>query len=440
MKSRGLIVAVIVLAALTGTLYWSNHRKPAETNVSASAETPPKILALNQADITGIAIRKKGSEELTLAKNDAGKWQIIAPRQLRADQDAVSSLLTTLSALNSDRLIEDKAANLEQYGLAQPSLELDVTEKSKKTDKLRIGDDTPSSSAAYAAVAGDPRVFTVASYTKNGLDKSAQDLRDKRLMTFESDKVTRIELQAKKLAIEFGRNKEQWQIVKPGPFRADGFQVDDLLRNLSDARMDLTASDGEKKSAAAFSSGAAVATAKVTDAAGTQELQLRKNKDDYYARSSVVEGVYKVVGGVSSALDKGLDDFRNKKLFDFGYADPVKIEILDGQKSYALSRSGEDWSLNGAKMDASSVRTLVGKTRDLAASKFPESGFTTAVLGITVTSNDGKRIEKVLIAKNGDRYVARRENEPALYELRSGDITELQKSAADIKPAAAPKK
>src|SRR6202521_3105935 len=129
MKSRGLIVAVIVLAALTGTLYWSNHRKPAETNVSASAETPPKILALNQADITGIAIRKKGSEELTLAKNDAGKWQITAPKQLRADQDAVSSFLPTLSALNSVRLIEEKPANLEQYGLPQPSLELDVTEK-----------------------------------------------------------------------------------------------------------------------------------------------------------------------------------------------------------------------------------------------------------------------------------------------------------------------
>jgi hypothetical protein len=440
MKSRGLIVAVIVLAALTGTLYWSNHRKPAETNVSASAESPPKILTLNQADITGIAIRKKASEELTLVKNDAGKWQITAPKQLRADQDAVSSLLSTLSALNSDRLIEDKAANLKQYGLTQPSLEVDVTEKSKKTDKLLIGDDTPSSSAAYAAVVGDPRVFTVASYNKNNLDKSAKDVRDKRLMTFESDRVTRIELQAKKQAIEFGRNKEQWQIVKPGPFRADGFQVDDLLRNLSDAKMDLTASDDEKKTEAAFRSGTPVATAKVTDASGTQELQLRKNKDDYYAKSSVVEGVYKTASGVGSGLDKSLDDFRNKKLFEFGYADPEKIELHDWPKNYSLSRSGEDWSLNDAKMDASSVRTLVGKIRDLTASKFPENGFTTAVLDIAVTSNDGKRTEKVLIAKNGDRYIAKRENEPSLYELNSGDVSELQKSAAEIKPAPAPKK
>jgi len=440
MKSRGLIVAVIVLAALTGTLYWSNHRKPAESSVNASVETPPKILTINQADISGVVIRKKGGEDVTLAKNDAGEWRITTPKQLRADQDAVSSMLSTLSALNSDRLIEDKAANLDQYGLTQPSIEVDVTEKNKKTDKLLIGDDTPSGSAAYTAVAGDPRVFTLTSYKKNSLDKSSKDLRDKRLMTFESDKVTRVELLAKKQAIEFGRNKEQWQIVKPGPFRADGFQVDELVRNLSDAKMDLTGSDDEKKAAAAFHSGVPVATAKVTDASGTQELQVRKNKEDYYAKSSVVEGVYKVASGVGSGLDKSLDDFRNKKLFDFGDADPEKIEMHDGSKNYSLSRSGEDWSSNGAKMDASSVRTLAGKIRDLSANKFADGGFTSAILDITVTSNDGKRVEKVLIAKNGDRYIAKRENEPALYELNAADVSDLQKSAAEIKPAAAPKK
>jgi hypothetical protein len=440
MKNRGLIVAVIALTALTGTLYWSNHRKPAESSVNASAETPPKILTLNQVDITEITIKKKGGEELTLTKNDAGKWQITAPKQLRADQDAVSSMLSTLSALNADRLIEDKASNLDQYGLTRPSIEVDVTEKNKKSEKLLIGDETPAGSAAYAAVGGELRVFTVASYNKNSFDKGSKDLRDKRLMTFESDKISRVELLAKKQAIEFGRNKEQWQIVKPGPFRADGFQVDELVRNLSDAKMDLSGGDGGKKAAAAFNSGAAVATAKVTDASGTQELQLRKNKDDYYAKSSVVEGVYKVSSGVGAGLDKTVDDFRNKKIFDFGYADPDKVDLHDGSKSYSLSRSGEDWSSNATKMDANSVRTLVGKIRDLSASKFVDAGFTASSMDITVASNDGKRVEKILIAKNGDRFVAKRENEPALYELNAADVTELQKSAADIKPAAAPKK
>ena len=72
MKMNGLLMAAIVLAALSGILYWSNHRKPTENAVKASADTPPKILALTQADITKVDIRRKSGDEVVLAKDGAG--------------------------------------------------------------------------------------------------------------------------------------------------------------------------------------------------------------------------------------------------------------------------------------------------------------------------------------------------------------------------------
>jgi len=176
----------------------------------------------------------------------------------------------------------------------------------------------------------------------------------------------------------------------------------------------------------------------VTDVVGTQELQVRKNKDDYYAKSSAVAGAYKVLSSVGSSMDKSLDDFRNKKLFDFAFVDPEKIEIHDGAKSTFLTRSGSDWWSNGTRMDESSVSALVADLRELTATKFPDSGFTTSAIEVTVTSDSGKRVEKVQIANNGDRYIAKRENEPALYELNASAITDLQKAAADVKAAPAP--
>ena len=438
MKTRGLLIAAIVLAVLSGTLYWSNHHKPAEDTVKASAEAP-KILALSQADVSKIEVKKKGRDDVVLSRNSAGKWEITAPKPCLADQDTVSSMLSTLSSLSSDRLIEEKAATLDVYGLAQPAIEVDIAEKNNKTDKLLIGNDTPSSSAAYAALMGDPRVFTMASYNKSSLDKTFNDLRDKRLLAFDSEKLSRVELTANKETMEFGRNKDQWQILKPKPMRANQSTVEDLVRSLGDAKMELSATDDEKKDLSAFNAGKTVATAKITDVTGTQELQVRKNKDDYFAKSSGVAGVYKVLSSVGNSLDKSLDDFRNKKLFDFGFVDPEKIEIHDGAKSYFLTRSGSDWWSNGTKMDESSVSTLVSDIRDLTATKLPDSGFTTSSLDVTVTSDSGKRVEKVLIAKNGDRYIAKRENEPALYELSATPITDLQKAAADVKPAPAPK-
>ena len=46
------------------------------------------------------------------------------------------------------------------------------------------------------------------------------------------------------------------------------------------------------------------ATAKLTDVASAQELQVRKNKDDYYAKSSAVAGVYKVLSSVGTSMNK----------------------------------------------------------------------------------------------------------------------------------------
>jgi Domain of unknown function (DUF4340) len=441
MKMNSLLIAAIVLAALSGVLYWSNHRKPAEDAVKVSADAPVKILTLAQADITKVEIKKKSGDQVELQKDSAGKWQIAGAKPLRADQNEVSSMLSTLASLSSERLIEQKAASLADYGLAQPAVEVNVTEKDNKTQKLLIGDNAPSGNAAYVALAGDPRVFTLANYSKTSLEKSEKDLRDKRLLVFEQDKLSRVELNAKKVDIEFGRNRDQWQIVKPKPFRTDDSKVEELIRKLGDAKMDLNLSaDDQKKASAAFNSGTAVATAKVTDASDTEELQVRKNKDDYYAKSSAVEGVYKVTNDLGASLDKTVDDFRNKKLFDFGFTDPDKIELHDGAKSYFLTKGGSDWFAgDGKKLDAISSEAFVQKVRDLAASKFLDSGLSTSQIEVTLTSNGGKNVEKILIAKEGDHYVAKRDGEPALYQLDPAVISGLQLAAQDLKPAPEPK-
>src|SRR5258708_26776273 len=156
MKNSGLMIAAVVLAVLSGALYWSNRHPASENTAKASIDTPPKILTLRQENISKIEIKKKGGEELALARGDAGKWQITAPKPLGPDQEAVSSLLSSVSSLNADRLVEDKATDLNQYGLAQTSLELDLTTKDSKPQKLPLGDDTPAGSAVFAKLEADP--------------------------------------------------------------------------------------------------------------------------------------------------------------------------------------------------------------------------------------------------------------------------------------------
>ena len=258
-------------------------------------------------------------------------------------------------------------------------------------------------------------------------DKTANDLRDKRLLTFDSEKLTRVELSSKGQPVEFGKNaKGDWVILKPRPMRADTLQVDELIRKLKDAKMDTAA-------APSGGGGTLVGTAKVTDNSGTQQLEIRKNKDDYFAKSSVLEGVYKVPSDLGTAFDKKLDDFRNKKVFDFGFNDVTKIEVRDGSKTATYQKSGEKWISGSQEMDSVGVQSLIDRLREASALKFLDSGFPAATSEVTDTY--GSNTEKVLFAKSGGKTLAKRDNEPTVYELDGKTLDDIQKAFSEVKPA-----
>ena len=445
MKMRNPLIAAIVLAILGGLLYWSNHHKPSEASSAVnSADVPPRILSLNSQDVTALAILHKDQPALDLTKDSSGNWQITAPKALPADQDAVSSMVSSASYLDSQRVVDDKPSDLAQYGLAKPAFELDITSKDK-TQKLLIGDQTPNGDAYYTMLSGDPKLYTIGSSYKTNIDKSAGDLRDKRLVTADFDKVSQIELinqnKDKKADITLGRNKDAWQILRPTPARAQSDQVEGIIGAMKDAKFDTAAAPGDPKIAADYNSAAPFATVKITGATGTQQLDIRKakDKDDYFAKSSALAGTFKVPASVGTGLNKSLDDLRNKKLFDFGFEEPNKIEIHDGAKAYYLTRSNSDWfGADGKKLDEATVEPLLGDLRDLGAGSFVDSGFGASSIELTVSSEDGKKVEKVSISKSGETFIGKRESEPTLYVLSAASISDLQTAAAGLKAAAPP--
>ena len=162
MRFRGLLAAVAVLAALGGAAWWSERKEKANAGKPA-ADAPPKILSIPEADFQQIQLAKKAGDVTVLKKAD-GKWQIVQPKPLAADQDSVNSLVTSLSSLSSDRLIEDKASDLSSYGLHSPAEQVAVTRKDGKVQTLLVGDDTPTGAGVFAKLENDPRVFTSASF------------------------------------------------------------------------------------------------------------------------------------------------------------------------------------------------------------------------------------------------------------------------------------
>ena len=428
MKTGGLIAGVVVLGVLGG-LVWYTGKNP---DAGKKSDTPvaPKLVTLDPAQIEGIRLAKAGEDPIVL-KKVSDIWEITEPKHLGADSEMVSPMLGGLASISAERIIDEHPASLKEFGLETPVFEIDITAKGGKVYKLLTGGETPGTGNLYAKLGDDPKVYTIASSVKTGVDKTLSDLRDKRLMTFNQNKLKSFTLAAKGPAFEFSKNEQlDWQIVKPRPYRADPLQAQDLIRKMVDARMDLTGNYDEKDAAKAFATGAKIAIATATDEKETQTLEVRKAADSsYYAKSSAVENVYKIMPDIADGLNKSIDDYRDKRIFDFGFTDPSKVEV-NGQ---AYEKAGEKWTANQVQFDPASIQNVLDKVRDLSSVKFSEKMSGTKVLTLAVTSGEKKRVERVTINKDGGAFNAQRDGEAPVYIVEAKNIDELQKAIAGIK-------
>ena len=157
----------------------------------------PRSQTISDDQFQEIRIKKTGAEPIDL-KRDNGKWQILEPKPMPADPDTASSLVTALSSLSADKTIEDNATDLSAYGLANPQLDVTVIRERRQDRRVAAGRRYAHQFGHLRQARQRPaRLYRVGSFVKTSVDKSLNDLRDKRLLTFDHDKLTRVELQAK---------------------------------------------------------------------------------------------------------------------------------------------------------------------------------------------------------------------------------------------------
>ena len=104
MKPKGLLIAVVLLAVLAGGIWYSNRVEAKKA--AKGTDTSTKILTIPDDQFQEINIKKLTGEVIHLSR-DNGKWRITAPKALPADQDAVSSIVSTLGSLNADKRLDE---------------------------------------------------------------------------------------------------------------------------------------------------------------------------------------------------------------------------------------------------------------------------------------------------------------------------------------------
>ena len=190
-RSWTLIVVLVVLAGLVGGYFLLSRPKPAP-----AAAKPVELSKGDKDKLVKVMLSDRPEGTLTLARTGAN-WVLEprAPASVTLDPSNLDDLAATFTSLTADRVIDEKPADLAQYGLKPPRATATGTFADGTAHTLYLGDKSPTGSSYYLQVKGDPRVFTVFSYAGERLHWTVSDLRSKSISpAINYDEVTYVKL------------------------------------------------------------------------------------------------------------------------------------------------------------------------------------------------------------------------------------------------------
>ncbi|MCC6728604.1 MAG: DUF4340 domain-containing protein [Chthonomonadales bacterium] len=282
--------AVYVREAASGRVFLL----PSTGVADARAATPDSLrdralIAVKPAEVTGITLaRPSGTVAI---ERQGGAWRLTRPWQAPADGIAADSLRDSLASLRAERFVAAGAAGQARYGLARPRLVASVFD-ARGAHAVRVGARDPAGGGFYAAREGSEDVLLLAATTYDSLNKSASDLRSRRMLALKTEDARRVTVTTPKGSWEARREGEDWRMVRPSSGKkADSIGVEDVLFDLSaDATRHIAENPPDR---ARYGLDAPAATVSVTLGDGsvkTLTVGARAGKSDYYAAGSDAPG------------------------------------------------------------------------------------------------------------------------------------------------------
>ena len=443
---RGLrsLLLLVVIAIPLGWYTYRDSQRPAD-----SGETKrDKVFTVESDKIEEIAIKSESGDRTRLQKSGA-EWKIVAPAQAQPDANEVSGVANGLSSLEIDRVVDENPPDLKEYGLAQPRIE--VTFKSAGAEQtLLIGQKTPPGTALYAKLAADKKVFLIPGHLDTTFNKSTFDLREKSVLKVDRDKLDALEFTAADKTSRFVKPGGEWQIAAPVQARADFSAIEGIVSRLAGLQMksivETPDADGKK-----YALDKPAATVKVGTGSSQATLVIGgpAAEGTVYAKDLSRPAIFTIESSVLDELKKDPSEYRQKDLFDARSFNATRLELVRGGQTYAFEKTkvknkeGQDeekWrqlAPQARELDQASFDALLSALTNIRATGFVDAsaakGLSAPEVSATIKFDEGKKEEKVALAKSGSDAFASRAGEPGAAKIDAGVIEGVAKALQELK-------
>jgi hypothetical protein len=433
---RSTLVLIVVLAGLVGYIYYLNGRE------TTGGDTKEKVFAsLKAEDVEEVQIKSADGQTSRVQKAD-GAWKLVEPETAAADQTEISSITSSLSNLEIQRVVDENASDVKQYGLEPARIEVAFRVKGEKESKrVQLGEKTATGGDLYARFPGQKRVFLVSSFLDSTFNKNTFALRDKSIIKIDREKVDRIEIVADKKSVTLAKTGTEWRIVSPIMARADFAAVEGALERLSSAQMQgIVAAEGgdlkkHKLDPPVGSFTAVSGSARATLLFGETENAL------IYAKDAARPMLFTVAPTLYTDLIRDIGEFRRKDLFDSRSFTANRVEFKRGAETVTLDKTknkdgAEEWKNGAGKhIDAMKVEDLLSKVSNLRAESFESTtnpALKTPALVVTVRFDDSK-MEQVTFAKSANDVLASRADEAGTAKVQPSGFDDVLKGIDEMK-------
>jgi Domain of unknown function (DUF4340) len=440
-RTGSTLILLVVALGLGGYLYFVESERPVE-----DADAKKKVFTYDAAKITQVQIKSSMGEVTALRRGANDTWTIVQPSEATADRNSINDVVTNLANLEEQRVVDENAADLQAYGLAEPRVEVTFhVDGDKEPKRILLGEQTPATSGTYAKLPSSNRIFLVASTVGTAVDKSTFDFRDKTALAFDQTKVTSLELTSAAQTIRLEKSGEDWKLVKPIQAPADFVSVNGVIGQLQSAQMtSLKDRPEDLKDLKQYGLDKPTVVATIGTGASSVKFELGKEADagSVWGRDPAKAAVFSINNGVAMELQKKVEDFRRKEVFDFRPFNTTRFEITRGKDLRAFERvkgTGDNavdtWTqvapatktvdssnLEGALLDFSNLRA-----ESFVNAAGPATGHNNPAAVIVVKFDDGKKDERVVIGSAASGVFATRADQPGALKIEVGKYEDAVK-------------
>jgi hypothetical protein len=396
----------------------------------------------------------KGAFTASLSKSE-GVWKVISPINENADQQVVQDLLKNILEYKYESEVANTQESWAKFGLDNPRRMIEIETNDGAKVAIKVGINSPVGFSAYTATSVSPSVYVGSQHIATSMSKTLFDFRDKKLLSTTASDVKTFVLEiAKQKPIRLEKSNDKWSIKDSELTAADTVQVNNFLDDVTGLKaLEFVEPSNKEVTSSVTKDKSDIKVFVETTSGKSDFILISKLKAGLFAAVEGSSKVVKIQDDTFAKISKKMDDFKDKKIFQFQSSQVEKIDI-DGKifskikdEWYAAedaSKFESDGSFKGKAEEKPSPKSHVrGLIVDLEyakaesilsgddpmAKKLPPAPKNKIILNFAGTANlSPLTIDTYQVAENPDQIYLRPSNSKSIFKGKSSIISSIHDS------------